>query len=449
MSGSAFMSYSRDDSAFALRLAQDLKAAGAQIWLDQLDIKAGTSWDNAIEEALSDATHFLIILSPASSRSSNVRNEISYAMEQGKIVIPVLYTDCTVPLQLQRTQRIDFRADYDRSLHALVTQLQSPLPARVLKAADAYVLPQPHPGPQETSHPEPSSTLATPHPKSPHQPPPQSSAAPRPQRTWRNSPATRIGLVSFVVVAAVSTAVRIHHDNNPDVLYQNAIVDSGLKYFDRAARDYKKACRLDSAKSCTALAVLYQTGKLGPPEEHSLASVGSFGRGCDLGDATACGALGRLYYIGKEVQQDVDRAFKYDQQACKLSDSAGCAQLGILYARGEGVARNPKQAIDNFKKACNNPDPDPIGCSALGKHYASGDGVPKDPGEAKTLDQKACNAGHASACTRLGDLYSTGNGGQQSSHTAKEYYQEGCLDGDEKACDKWLQPPPDTSAPKP
>jgi hypothetical protein len=37
----AFFSYSRDDSEFALRLAEDLKAAGANVWLNQLEIEAG------------------------------------------------------------------------------------------------------------------------------------------------------------------------------------------------------------------------------------------------------------------------------------------------------------------------------------------------------------------------------------------------------------------------
>lgn len=30
-----FISYSREDSEFALKLAQDLRAAGAHIWMDQ------------------------------------------------------------------------------------------------------------------------------------------------------------------------------------------------------------------------------------------------------------------------------------------------------------------------------------------------------------------------------------------------------------------------------
>jgi hypothetical protein len=135
---SAFISYSREDSEFALRLAQDLKAAGAQVWLDQIDIKPGRSWDNAVEDALLDAPQMLVVLSPSAARSENVRNEISFALEQGKIVVPVLYRDCVVPLRLQRTQRIDFRADYAAGLAHLLDHLRvvDPDPAVLGKAAE-------------------------------------------------------------------------------------------------------------------------------------------------------------------------------------------------------------------------------------------------------------------------------------------------------------------------
>ena len=83
----AFISYSREDSEFALRLAQDLKA-GCTCLARPTRYSAGPSWDNAIEEALGDAVHMLIILSPSSAKSENVPNEISYALEQGKIIIP-------------------------------------------------------------------------------------------------------------------------------------------------------------------------------------------------------------------------------------------------------------------------------------------------------------------------------------------------------------------------
>jgi formylglycine-generating enzyme required for sulfatase activity/dienelactone hydrolase len=120
----AFISYSREDSEFALRLAHDLKAAGAAVWIDQIDIHAGEAWDNAIEDALIEAPRMILVLSPGAARSSNVRNEISFAMEQGKTVIPVLYRDCTVPLQLQRNHRIDFREDYGRALESLLQHMQ-------------------------------------------------------------------------------------------------------------------------------------------------------------------------------------------------------------------------------------------------------------------------------------------------------------------------------------
>lgn len=134
----AFISYSRNDSEFALRLAQDLKTAGACVWLDQLDIQPGVPWDNAIETALSQSPVMLLVLSPDSARSDNVRNEISFALEEGKVIIPVLYMDCTVPLRLQRTQRIDFRADYAQGLASLLAYLKvrNPAPEVLEKAAE-------------------------------------------------------------------------------------------------------------------------------------------------------------------------------------------------------------------------------------------------------------------------------------------------------------------------
>lgn len=48
-----FLSYARKDSDFATKLTQRLKACGASVWLDQLDIQPGRSWDIEIQDALS------------------------------------------------------------------------------------------------------------------------------------------------------------------------------------------------------------------------------------------------------------------------------------------------------------------------------------------------------------------------------------------------------------
>ena len=119
----AFVSYSRDDSEFTLQLVEDLKAAGAKAWLDQLDIGPGQEWDIAIEKALKLSPQMLLILSPSSVKSRNVLNEINFALEEKKIIIPVFHRDCTIPLQVRRIQYVDFRADYALGLKALLKNL--------------------------------------------------------------------------------------------------------------------------------------------------------------------------------------------------------------------------------------------------------------------------------------------------------------------------------------
>src|SRR5689334_2591696 len=97
----AFFSYSRADGEFVLKLAKDLRAAGASVWLDQLDIKAGQHWDRAVENALSRCPALLVILSPSSVDSPNVMDEVGFAIDEKKPVIPVLHKDCKIPLRLR------------------------------------------------------------------------------------------------------------------------------------------------------------------------------------------------------------------------------------------------------------------------------------------------------------------------------------------------------------
>lgn len=115
-----FFSYSRMDSAFALRLAKDIREAGADIWIDQLDIPAGNHWDSAVEKALISAACVLVILSPSSTSSTNVMDEVSFALESGKKIIPVMLEECLPPFRLRRLQRIDFTKDYNSGLKQLL-----------------------------------------------------------------------------------------------------------------------------------------------------------------------------------------------------------------------------------------------------------------------------------------------------------------------------------------
>ena len=127
-----FFSYARKDAAFVLRLAKELREVGINLWLDQLDILGGQHWDRAVEEALQTCQGMIAVLSPDALASNNVMDEVSYALEGRKIVIPILLHSCIIPFRLRRLQYIDFAADYQTGFAQLLRALRidQPLPPR-------------------------------------------------------------------------------------------------------------------------------------------------------------------------------------------------------------------------------------------------------------------------------------------------------------------------------
>lgn len=114
--GQFFLSYSRADSEVALKLATDLREAGADIWVDQHDIKPSERWDRSVENGLRESVGVVLVMSPRSVASENVMDEISVALDSGKHVIPVLVAPCQAPLRLARVQFIDATQDYSGAL---------------------------------------------------------------------------------------------------------------------------------------------------------------------------------------------------------------------------------------------------------------------------------------------------------------------------------------------
>ena len=130
-----FISYSRSDQAFALRFAQDLKTAGVEVWVDQLDIPIGQNWDRSVEAAVRDCEGFVIILSPRSAASEHVADEVAGALEDHKHIIPILIEKCTILVRLARLQFIDATSDYDNALARFQLIISAaPSPARSLKS---------------------------------------------------------------------------------------------------------------------------------------------------------------------------------------------------------------------------------------------------------------------------------------------------------------------------
>ena len=120
-----FFSYSRTDTDFAVKLALDLKKEGFDVWIDQEDIRAGSEWDLEIQNALTTCDCLLFIQSEKSAASTNVLDEVYYALEQNKRVIPVIINNSKPPFRISRLQHISFLEDYQTGLANLKESLSS------------------------------------------------------------------------------------------------------------------------------------------------------------------------------------------------------------------------------------------------------------------------------------------------------------------------------------
>jgi serine/threonine-protein kinase len=60
---------------------------------------------------------------PRSGIFDHVKDEIAYAIDEKKQIIPVLYRRCKIPLRIRRIQRSDFTIDYDYGLQQVQNAL--------------------------------------------------------------------------------------------------------------------------------------------------------------------------------------------------------------------------------------------------------------------------------------------------------------------------------------
>ncbi len=117
-----FISYSRKDTDFVNRFIERLRGAGVNLWIDK-NIKLGGRWDNSIETALESCNDILIMASKNSMESNNVMDEVAYALEENKRVIPIRIEDCEMNFRLRRIQHLDYFEDEDKAFDRLLNAL--------------------------------------------------------------------------------------------------------------------------------------------------------------------------------------------------------------------------------------------------------------------------------------------------------------------------------------
>src|SRR5260221_13633673 len=103
MTTRVFISYAKEDKAFAEKLHRDLQQAGVKSWLDSVDLIPGQNWDMTITNAIRDSRYFIALLSSRSvGKKGYVQKEIRHALDIAKIyppdkifIIPLKIDNCS------------------------------------------------------------------------------------------------------------------------------------------------------------------------------------------------------------------------------------------------------------------------------------------------------------------------------------------------------------------
>jgi hypothetical protein len=123
-----FISYSREDSTFADRLAAALSARGFEALIDRTEVYAFEDWWQRIQTLVGRADTVVFVLSPDAVASDICQKEVAFAMSLNKRLAPIIWRrvdDKAVPEALRRLNFIFFQ--HDERFDACIEQLTDAL----------------------------------------------------------------------------------------------------------------------------------------------------------------------------------------------------------------------------------------------------------------------------------------------------------------------------------
>ena len=107
---SIFVSFSHKDSELAKPILNELDVLNLNYWIDD-HIEPGEAWVDTIEDALNEASVFVLLLSPDFVASEWSMYEMGHAItafkRTGAILIPVIIKDVVIPRFVKNIQYLD------------------------------------------------------------------------------------------------------------------------------------------------------------------------------------------------------------------------------------------------------------------------------------------------------------------------------------------------------
>ncbi|MCL4250171.1 MAG: TIR domain-containing protein [Anaerolineae bacterium] len=121
-----FISYSRKQSKFALKLVAFLSNNGIPFWIDTADIVAGRNWTTTIHQGLQECTLMLVVVTPDSMNSVNVQDEWQFFRDENRPIIPLLLEPAELNYRLRGIHYIPFyQEDHEQAFTRLLQHLRN------------------------------------------------------------------------------------------------------------------------------------------------------------------------------------------------------------------------------------------------------------------------------------------------------------------------------------
>jgi WD40 repeat protein len=125
-----FVSYSRRDTEFVKRLADDLKQRGKDVWVDVDGIRDAERFPEALRRAIEGSDAFMFVISPDSVTSRFCEQEVAHASELNKRIVPLALhpvADEQIPDEVRFRNWIPVEADGDATIDRVIAAIDTDL----------------------------------------------------------------------------------------------------------------------------------------------------------------------------------------------------------------------------------------------------------------------------------------------------------------------------------
>lgn len=121
----AFICHASEDKLVVRRLAEFVAQQGADVWLDEKEIKVGDSIVQKVSEGLENASHLIVVLSANSVTKPWVTKELSAALmrqlgQRSVAVLPLRLDNSPLPMLLADIKYADSRSNLESGFQELI-----------------------------------------------------------------------------------------------------------------------------------------------------------------------------------------------------------------------------------------------------------------------------------------------------------------------------------------